>query len=97
MKPLQYFNVITLLLCLTFFVTLGVVTLMYAWNLDVSPRMRSEWPKVSAVTAVFGGMSLISFAAFWSQRRKLSWRWPAQGLLVIALVAGTLLLRSILS
>jgi len=97
MKQVQYFNVIALLFCLTFFVTLGVVSVMYAWNLDASPRMRSEWPKVSAITAVFGVMSLLSFAAFWSQRRQVSWRWPAQGLLVLGLAGGTLLLRSILS
>ncbi len=96
MKPVQFFNVITLLLCLTFFVTLGVVSLMYAWNLDASPRMRGEWPKVTAVTGVFGVMSLMAFAAFWSQRRRVSWRWPMQGALLLALLGSTLLLQKIL-
>ncbi|HEY0974797.1 MAG TPA: hypothetical protein VGE57_09915 [Solimonas sp.] len=97
MKALQIFNVVVLLLCATFFVTLGVVTLMYGYHLDAAPRMRAEWPKVSGTTAVFAVLTLIAYLTFWSQRRRFAWRWPAQVGLLVALTVGAQLLLKILS
>ena len=97
MKVLQIFNAVALVFSATFFVTLGVVCLMYAWYLDVSPRMRAEWPTISSVTLVFLVLSVFAFLAFWAQRRRFAWRWPAQVALPVALVAGSQLLVRILN
>ncbi len=97
MKALQIFNVIVLIFSATFFLTLGVVALMYGYHLDAAPRMRTEWPRVSGMTGVFALLTLSAFAAFWSQRRRVSWRWPAQAVLIFALLVGGQLLLKILS
>lgn len=96
MKALQIFNAVALALCATFAVTLGVVALIYAVYLDVSPRMRAEWPTVATVTAVFWLLSAFTALAFVAQRRAWGWRWPVQGVSVAALVAGALFLSNLL-
>ncbi|MGB0218706.1 MAG: hypothetical protein ACPGJF_05170 [Sinimarinibacterium flocculans] len=96
MKGLQIFNAVVLALCVTFAVTLGVVALIYAVYLDVSPRMRAEWPTVAVVTGVFWGLSAITGLAFWAQRRTLAWRWPAQLLSAGALALGAFTLMNVL-
>lgn len=97
MKYLQIFNGLALALSATFFVIFGVVCLMYGYHLDASPRMRAEWPLVSGVTLVFAGMFAFSLLAFWSQRRRTAWRWPAQIALPVALVVGGMTLTRMLA
>lgn len=94
MKALQIFNAIVLALTATFALTLGVVTLMYAVNLDASPRMRAEWPAVAGATTVFWVLGAFAGATFWAQRHRYWWRWIAQGSSALVLGLGaTLLLR----
>ncbi len=96
MKALHYFNAVALALTATFAITLGVVSLMYWFHLDASPRMRGEWSSVGAVTLIFGVVSALAAAAFWGQWRGRRWRWIAQGVFVVGLVIGSLLIRAIL-
>lgn len=96
MKLLQIFNAVVLALTAIFAVTLGVVCLMYAVNLDTSPRMRAEWPTVAAVTSVFWVLSIFAGLALWAQRRRHGWRWIAQAISGIALIAGAVTLVRVL-
>lgn len=96
MKLLQIFNAVVLALTATFAITLGVVCLMYAANLDASPRMRAEWPTVVTVTAVFWVLSVFAGLAMWAQRRRTGWRWVAQAISAVALVAGAATLVRVL-
>ncbi len=97
MKALQIFNAVALVFSAAFFVTFGVVALMYGYHLDAAPRMRAEWPMVSRVTLIFAGLTLCAFLAFWSQRRRAAWRWPAQVVLPIALLTGAFMLTRLLA
>ncbi len=96
MKLLQILNAVVLALTATLAVTLGVVCLMYAVHLDLSPRMRAEWPTVATVTAVFWVLAVFAGAALWAQHRRHRWRWPAQAASLLALVIGTLVLLRVL-
>lgn len=78
MKGLQIFSALLLALTATFAVTLGVVCLMYYVNLDASPRVRDEWPAVATVTALFWVLTAFAALAWWTQRRRVAWLWPAQ-------------------
>lgn len=96
MKLLQIFNAVVLALTATFAVTLGVVSLMYAVHLDASPRMRAEWPTVSTVTAVFWALAALAGLTLWAQRRRHRWRWLAQAMSLLALLAGAMTLLRVL-
>lgn len=96
MKLLQLFNAVAFALTATFAVILGVVSLMYAINLDASPRMRAEWPEVAQVTAVFWILAILAGSAWWAQRRRVRWRWLAEAASVAGLVAGGLTLLRVL-
>jgi hypothetical protein len=96
MKALNLFNAVTLCLMATFALTLGAVCVMYMFYLDELPRLRQEWHLVSSVTLVFTVLTVIAGAAFWGQWRQRAWRWPAEAVLLVALVAGTWYLLRIL-
>lgn len=88
MKALNILNAVLLALAATFFVTLGVVWIIYAFYLDATPRIRGEWMEVGRVTLVFAILMLCAAAAFLGHRRRAVWRWPAQGVLVLAVALG---------
>ena len=96
MKALNLFNAVMLALLATFAVTLGVVCLLYVFYVDAVPRLQAEWALVVRVTAVFAAMTVFAAAAFWAQWRQRSWRWPAEGGLLLALVVGVWCLQRIL-
>lgn len=96
MKLLRAFNGLLFALSVTFALTLGVVCLMYAVNLDTAPRVRAEWPGVWQTTATFWVLGVFSGLAWWAQRRSLSWRWIAQALSLIALVGAILVFDRVL-
>lgn len=87
MKALQTFNLVTLLIAVTFAVLLAVVCLMYAVHLDSAPRLRHEWPLLLRTTLVFWALSAVAAAAWTGVRRGAAWRWPAQ-LALAAVLAG---------
>lgn len=95
-KALNLFNAVLLALAATFFLTLGVVWIIYAFYLDATPRMRGEWVQLGRVTLVFAGLMACAGAAFLGQRRGLSWRWLAQGVLVVFLAIGMTVLIELL-
>lgn len=97
MKGLQILNAVLLALAATFFLTLGVVWLIYGFYLDAAPRMRGEWTVLGRVVIVFLLLMLCAGATFIGHRRAAAWRWPAQGLLAAALALGTLWLVRILA
>jgi hypothetical protein len=96
MKLLRAFNGLLFALSATFALTMGVVCLMYAVNLDTAPRVRAEWPTVARTTATFWMLTLFSGLAWWSVRRGFSWRWVAQGLSLTALVAAIVIFDRVL-
>lgn len=96
MNALHIFNAVLLALSATFAVTLSVVCLLYALNLDASPRMPVELAGLAKVTAVFWVQTLVGLPTFIGQRRQRSWRWVAQAIFVAALAIGYLLIRVIL-
>lgn len=96
MKGLQILSAVLLALTATFAVTLGVVSLMYFLNLDASPRMRDEWPTVATVTALFWVLTAFAALAWWTQRRRVAWLWPAQLFSAVGIVIGVLLLVRVL-
>lgn len=96
MRVLTQINAVVLAIVATFALVLGVVCLMYAANMDASPRIRSEWPTVSRVTAVFWVQMAIAGLVFWWQRRATQVRWLAQVGLVGALwVGGAIIVRTL--
>lgn len=97
MNAIRIFNALALAITATFFVTFGVVCLLYAYHIDASPRMRAEWPLVSSVTLVMSAMFFAALLTFWAQRRQLAWRWPAQIALPIVLLAGGMTLARLLA
>lgn len=97
MKALNLFNAAMLALTATFAVTLGVVWLCYVFYLDLLPRLRGEWRLVSQMTVVFALLTLFAAAAFWGHWRGRAWRWPAEALLLLALVLGGWWMQRILS
>lgn len=96
MNALHIFNAVLLALSATFAVTLSVVCLLYALNLDASPRMPVELASLAKVTAVFWVQALVGLPTFIGQRRVRSWRWIAQAVFVAVLVLGYALIRAIL-
>lgn len=96
MKALNLFNAVLLALAASFALTLGAVCIIYAVHLDAAPRMRSQWYVVLKVTLVFIVLTVVSASAFWSQWRRLRWRWPAQSALVLTLIGSTAVLLQIL-
>ncbi len=96
MKLLRAFNGLLFALSATFALTLGVVSLMYAVNLDTAPRVRAEWPAVAQTTATFWVLGVFSGLAWWAQRRNLSWRWIAQALSLVALIGAFTVFNRIL-
>ncbi|WP_028007706.1 hypothetical protein [Solimonas flava] len=88
MKALNIFNAVMLALAATFAVTLGVVWILYAFNMDNEPRLHSEWRLVTHMTLSFLALTLVAAFAFWGQHRQRAWRWPAQGVQLLALAGG---------
>ena len=97
MKALQILSAVMLALTATFAVTLGVVCLMYWFNLDASPRMREEWPTILRVTSIFWVLSGFAALSWLTLRRRVGWMWPAQLVSAVGLVVGTMLLMRALS
>lgn len=96
MKLLRAFNSLLFALSATFALTLGVVALMYAVNLDTAPRVRAEWPTVAGTTATFWVLAVVSGLAWWAVRRGFSWRWIAQGVSVASLVGAIVIFDRLL-
>lgn len=88
MKALNILNAVLLALAATFFVTMGVVWIIYSFYIDATPRLRAEWAEVGRVTLVFAVLMACAGTAFLGHRRGARWRWPAQGVLVIAVALG---------
>lgn len=96
MKALNLLNAAVLALTASFALTFTAVCIIYAVHLDAAPRMRREWYVVLKVTLVFFVLTAASACAFWSQRQRLIWRWPAQSALVLILAGSTAVLLQIL-
>lgn len=96
MKALTLLNAVILVVTASFALTMGAVSIIYAVHLDAAPRMRSQWYVVLKVTLVLIVLTAVAAGAFWSQRRRLSWRWPAQSALALTLVGSTAVLLQIL-
>ena len=95
-KALNLLNAVLLALAATFFLTLGVVWIIYSFYLDATPRMRTEWVQLGRVTLIFAGLMACAGAAFLGQRRAARWRWLAQAVLVVSLALGATALIELL-
>lgn len=96
MKALILLNGVLLALAASLALTMLAVCIIYAVHLDAAPRMRSQWYVILKVTLVLVVLTATSAAAFWSQRRRLSWRWPAESVLLLALIGSAASLLQIL-
>lgn len=91
MKYLQILNLGLAALGFTFTLILAVECLIYAVYLGDDPVIAAQLPALLRFTAAFAALALGAGLAWWSQRRRWSWRWGAQLLPLLAL-SGTYLL-----
>jgi hypothetical protein len=97
MKALLIVDAALLALAGTLAMVLGVVLILYGFNTGLSASVDSEIPMLAAVMGCFIALSIALGLAFWSQLRRLAWRWWAQGVATVAVIAGSMYLYRLLS
>lgn len=96
MKALLILNAVILFLAAAFAVNLAVVCLLYGVNLDIAPQLGAQMPLLLKVTGIFTAVMISAGFAFFGQRRKARWFWPAQGVLLVVLTVGGFTLAQLL-
>lgn len=86
MKTLLILDVLLTAAAVVMATVLGVVCILYWFNLDAAPRMARELPGILRLAAVFAVPSVLGAAACLGVHRRAFWLWPAQGLFVASLV-----------
>lgn len=86
LRYLQGLNWALLAIGATFTIVLSVVSLLLYVNLSAAPRYRPEFEQTLASTLVFGFVLMTAGAAVWTQRKRHPLRWPAELLLVVAVL-----------
>lgn len=84
-------------LALTMALVQGVVCILYGFVLDMSPKLVKQLPMLIGSTAVFAIVGLLFLYGFFLLLRGRAWRWPVQGLAVLALVPAAILLSRLLT
>jgi hypothetical protein len=97
MKFLMILNASLGALCLTMAVMQAVVSLMYAFIVDLSPRLAEDLPLLLGSTAIFLAIGLLFLAGFFGLLRRKPWRWPMQGAIAVALVPAALVLYRLMT
>lgn len=97
MKALLIVNAALCALAATLALVLGVVLILYGFNTDLSSNIAADMPLLATITGIFLVLALVLGLAFWSQLRRVAWRWWAQAVAVFAVVAGSMLLYRLLA
>lgn len=95
MKYLQILNLTLLALGLTLAVVLAVEAFIYSLYLADAPRLARDLPLLLKFTAAFTALAVASALAYFGHRRQAFWRWPAQILPALAIVAAVAVLSQI--
>ena len=90
MKHLLILNLLLTAAAVTMATVLGVVCLLYWFNLDAAPRMARELPGIARLAAVFVPPALFCMLASWAVHRRHAVWWLAQGLFVAGLVFASI-------
>lgn len=86
LRYLQGLNWALLAIGVTFTVVLSVVALLLYVNLGAAPRYQPEFEQAMASTLVFAFVMVAAAAAVWTHRTQHVLRWPAEILLVVAVL-----------
>lgn len=97
MKALLIVDAALCALAATLALVLGVVLILYGVHTDLSSRVGAEMPMLTAVTGCFAVLAVALGLAFWGQLRRLAWRWWAQAVAAVAVIAGSLFLYRLLA
>ncbi len=76
---------------------MGVVWILYSFNMDISAGANAQMPTVAEVIGIFTLLTAVTGAAFWSLLRKTAWKWWAQAVAAVGLVVGSLALYRVLT
>lgn len=87
MTPLVFITGVMLGTCASIAFGLLVVMLLF-WLLGASePQVANEWVSLGRSTVVFFIMTMICAVSFIALLKKQRWRWPAQALMWLGVVA----------
>lgn len=81
MQPLTIITGIILGSAASISLGLGVVMLIFLILGDEYPRLASEFRPLVGSLVLFLAMTAVAVASFYSQLKRLWWRWPAQALM----------------
>jgi hypothetical protein len=97
MKALLIVDAALCVLAATLALVLGVVLLLYGVHTDLSARLAGEMPVLATVAGCFVTLAVVLGLAFWGQLRRFAWRWWAQAVAAVAVLAGSLFLYRLLA
>ena len=97
MKALLIVDAALCALAATLALVLAVVLLLYGFHTDLSSHVSAEMPMLATVMTCFLVLAIALGLAFWSQLRRVAWRWWAQSVATVAVLAGSLVLYRILA
>lgn len=97
MRALLILDAALFALAATLALVLGVVLILYGFHTDLSSRVGAEMPMLATVMGCFAVLALLLGIAFWSQLRRVAWRWWAQAAAAFAVIAGSLYLYRLLA
>lgn len=86
LRYLQGVNWALLAVAATFTAVLPVVCLLIYVHLDEAPRYQASFDYVFKITMLFLMLLVVAAAAVWTHRRQHFLRWPAEVLLLAAVV-----------
>lgn len=89
MRALLILDAALMALAATMALVLGVVCILYAANLELSPRLAGELPGLLALTGVFAALAVAAAIAVWSLRRRAA-PWLVQPLFLLGVGAAGL-------
>jgi hypothetical protein len=97
MKALLIVDAALCALAATLALVLGVVLILYGFHTDLSSRVGAEMPMLATVMGCFAVLAVALGLAFWGQLRRVTWRWWAQSIATLAVLAGSLFLYRLLA
>ena len=97
MKALLILDAALCALATTLAVVIGVVLILYSFHTDLSARISAEMPMLATIMICFAMLAGALGLAFWSQLRRVAWRWWAQAGAGVAVFVGSLFLYRLLA
>lgn len=97
MKALLIVDAALCALAATLALVLGVVLILYGFHTDLSASVAAEMPVLATVMGCFAVLAVALGLAFWGQLRRVAWRWWAQAVAAVAVIAGSLYLYRVLA